>query len=183
MKNRHGSTVNNNGFTLIEMMITMAVLAILAAVAIPSFATIQQNTARRTAMNNFWHAIFLARSESLKRNAVIAICKSKNGITCDNNLSDWSAGWIVFDNLDHDEPAQRDSQEPLLQVYSAWQTGHITSNRPTFSFRPTTQGAVNGTIVFCDIDGKSAQAIIISHTGRPRQSSRDASNKPLQCTN
>ncbi len=182
MKNCHGSTPAGRGFTLIEMIIALSIVAILAAVAIPSFAAIQQSAARRTALNNFWHAIFLARSEAVKRNAVIALCKSNNGQTCDNDSDDWSGGWIVFDNLDHDEPAQRDTNEPVLQVYSASPAVHITSNRKTFSFRPTTQGVVNGTIVFCDTAGHGAQAIIISHTGRPRQSSLDASNKPLQCT-
>ena len=180
MKHCHGSTTTR-GLTLIELIISLSIIAILIAVAIPSFATLQQNSARRTALNNFWHAIFLARSEAVKRNAVIALCKSRDGQTCDNSTGDWSDGWIVFDNLDHDEPAQRDANEPILQIYQAWPGVHITSNRKTFSFRPVTQGAVNGTIVFCDAAGHAAQAIIISHTGRPRQSSRDADNKPLQC--
>ena len=187
MNTGHGTTFRARsivrGYTLMEMMIAVAIMAILAAIAVPSFAAIQQNAARRTALNNFWHAIFLARSEAVKRNSVIAMCRSSDGISCNNTGTDWSGGWIVFDNLDHDEPATRDSNEPILQTYSAWPTGHITSNRKTFSFRASTQGAVNGTIVFCDASGRSAQAIIISHTGRPRQSSRDANNKPLTCTN
>lgn len=183
MNSRQGLRRFSRGFTLIEMLIALAIAAILAAVAIPSFATMEQNAARRTALNNFWHAIFLARSEAIKRNAVVAICKSNDGQSCDNNADDWSMGWIVFDNLDHDEPAQRDDAEPILRAYPAWPTGHITANRKnkTFSFRPTTQGAVNGTIVFCNANGQAAEAIIISHTGRPRQSHRDARNKPLKC--
>lgn len=180
MNNNQGMFQYFRGFTLIEALIAVAITAILTAVAVPSFATIEQNAARRTALNNFWHSIFLARSESIKRNAVIALCKSADGASCDNTISDWSNGWIVFDNLDHDEPAQRDAGEPVIERFSAMSAVRISSNRQTFSFRPVTQGAVNGTIVFCDTAGHGS-AIIISHTGRPRQSSRDASNKPLQC--
>lgn len=169
----------SSGVTLIELMVVVAIMAILSAIAAPGFASMQHAAARRTAIDNFWHAIFHARSEAIKRNEVIAICRSADGLTCSDNV-DWSDGWIVFENLDHDEPATRDGSEPVLQIFKS-QTGvRITSNRQTFSFRPTTQGAVNGTIVFCDLSGRG-EAIIISHTGRPRQSTRDASDKPLQC--
>jgi type IV fimbrial biogenesis protein FimT len=181
MDSQKGWRRRYRGFTLIEMLVALAILAILAAVAAPGLASIQQNAARRTALNDFWHAIFLARSEAIKRNAVVAICRSADGEHCDNAATDWSQGWIVFDNLDHDEPAQRDVDEPLIHAFSSSPSVHITSNRKTFSFRPATQGVVNGTIVFCDASGHGAEAIIISHTGRPRQSTRDASNKPLKC--
>jgi len=72
----------------------------------------------------------------------------------------------------------------VLRIYNAVEDISVTSNhgRQTFSFSPYAQGSVNGTIVFCDARGSDeARAIIISHTGRPRQSKRDASNQPLSC--
>ena len=76
----------------------------------------------------------------------------------------------------------RDYGEPVLSVHAGWRGGHITSNRKAFSFRPIIQGVVNGTVLFCDPRGNAhARAIIISHTGRPRVSQRDSSNKPLRC--
>jgi type IV fimbrial biogenesis protein FimT len=170
------------GFSLVELLTALAIVAVLATTAIPSFATLQKNTQRRHSVDNFWHAIFLARSEAIKRNSVVALCKSDSTTTCDNSPGNWSSGWIVFDNLDRDEPAQLDSGEPILRIYNATPKVSVTSNRQTFSFRPVAQGAVNGTIVFCDTRGASAaRAIIISHTGRPRQSTRDASGRPLNC--
>ncbi len=172
------------GVTLIEALITLTIVAVLASTAAPSFMELQRNTIRRSAMNNVWHAIFLARNEAIKRNSVVVLCKSYNGVNCDNSRGDWSAGWLVFENLDHDAPAQVDSDEPILRIYNA--TGQISvrpnGERQFFSFRPVAQSAANGTIVFCDSRGSdAARAIIISQTGRPRQSSKDASNRPLTC--
>lgn len=170
------------GITLIELIVTLSIMGILLTVAAPSFAEIQQNAVRRSALNDYWHSIFLARNEAIKRNGVVSMCKSSTGISCDNSAATWSTGWIVFENIDRDEPAQRDTNEPILRRYNASDNISIRSNRNTFTFRPITQGAVNGTIVFCDQRGsRMARAIIISHTGRPRQSSTDASNRPLIC--
>lgn len=170
------------GVTLIELLTCLAILAVLATVATPSFSEMRLNATRRARLNDVWHAIFLARNEAIKRNSVVVLCKSPDGMRCNNGPGNWANGWIVFDNLDHDEPAQVDRGEPVLRIYGSSQDINISSNRQTFAFRPVAQGAVNGTLVFCDGRGNSAaRAIIISHTGRPRQSARDASNRPLTC--
>jgi type IV fimbrial biogenesis protein FimT len=170
------------GTTLIELVVILSIAAILLTIAVPSFAEIQKNSIRRSAVNDYWHSIFLSRNEAIKRNSVVSMCKSSTGTNCENTTGSWSNGWIVFENLDRDEPAQRDIDEPILRIYNPSENISIRSNRSTFTFRPITQGAVNGTIVFCDQRGsRSARAIIISHTGRPRQSTVDASNRPLSC--
>lgn len=170
------------GFTLHELLATLGVLGVLSALSVPSFANFERNARRTTAVNEFFHAVFLARSESIKRGGVVSLCKSLDGRSCANSAK-WSDGWIVFVNLDRDDPPQVDANESVLQVYPGWRRGNVQSNRASFSFRPTTQGLVNGTIVFCDDRGPSeARAIIISHTGRPRVSQRDAENKPLRCS-
>jgi len=169
------------GFTLYELLFTLAIAGILLSLAAPSFAELQRNAQRTTTVNEFFHAVFLARSEAIKRGGVVSICKSSNGRTCEHS-GQWANGWIVFTNLDRDEPPQVDANETILRVYPGWRHGTVNSNRASFSFRPTSQGLVNGTIVFCDERGsREARAIIISHTGRPRVSKRDSENKPLKC--
>jgi type IV fimbrial biogenesis protein FimT len=175
---------SNPGFTLVELMIAIAIVVILSTLAVPSFARLQRDNARTAAVNEFFHSLFLARSEAVKRGLVVSVCRSRNGRRCANTAgARWEDGYVVFVNRDRDEPAQIDSGEEVLHVVGPWKGGRITSNRPTYSFRPYSQGVVNGTIVFCDDRGPDhARAIIISHTGRPRISRRDASNRRLSCS-
>lgn len=170
------------GITLLELMITIAIVAVLGSLAAPGLNALLYDARITAAVNGLLHDLFLARSESLKRGEVISVCKSQDGRTCANAVPDWHVGWMVFVNHDRDEPPQRGNEEPILTVSQGWPGGTISSNRTAYSFRPFVQGVVNGTLVFCDPRGSSsARAIVISHTGRPRVSRRDSSNKPLQC--
>jgi type IV fimbrial biogenesis protein FimT len=170
------------GATLMELLTTLTIVAILATMAAPGFAMFQLNNRRAAAVNGLLHSLFLARSEAIKRGQIVSVCRSSDGRTCDPRAGDWNSGWIVFANRDRDEPPERDSGEDLITSAAAWPGGSITSNRRAYSFRPTIQGVVNGTIIFCDRRGPAhARAIIISHTGRPRVAQRDSAGKPLRC--
>ena len=169
------------GMTLMELLTALAVFAVLATLAAPSFQTLHWNSRRTTAVNGFLHMLFLARSEAIKRGQVVSVCHSRDGQRCDPGF-DWSDGWIVFANRDRDEPPVRDAAEELIVASPGWPGVSITSNRRAYSFRPVAQAVVNGTIVFCDQRGSTqARAIIISHTGRPRVAQLDADGKPLRC--
>jgi type IV fimbrial biogenesis protein FimT len=171
------------GVTLIELVMVIAILGVLATLAAPSFATFRLNASRTAAVNGLFHAVFLARSEAIKRGRIVTLCPSTDGRQCSARPDAWSDGYVAFENTDRDSPATIDPDEPILLVAGPWNGGRITSNRTSFAFRPYIQGVVNGTIVFCDSRGSAeARAIIISHTGRPRISQRDASNRPLPCS-
>lgn len=172
---------SGSGLTLVEMLIVIAVMAILATVATPNVTALLYDSSRTAAANSFIHATFLARSEAIKRNDVVTLCKSSDGQTCSRSV-DWNAGWIVFVNKDRDDPPVRDRDERVLATYQGWQQGTITSTRDSFSFRSYRQGVVNGTVVFCDPRGSAhARAIIINHAGRPRIARRDSNGRPLRC--
>lgn len=169
------------GFTLIELLLALAVIAVAATVAVPSFGAFSRNAARTREVNQFVQAVYLARSEAIKRNGVVSLCPSNPSGTCSPGPR-WEGGWIVFVNDDRDSPAMRDSGEDLLRVYERWDAGHISSNRTTLSFRPFGQAGVTATVTFCDDRGAAeARAVIISQTGRPRVSSRNASGGALTC--
>lgn len=170
------------GVTLPELLMTVAIVAILGGIAAPSFAGMMRDNERTAAVNSFVHALYLARSEAIKRGRIVSVCKSADGSTCSNRADTWSDGWMVFVNDDADDLPQRDEGEDILMVYQGWPNGSITSNRLAYSFRAYNQSVVNGTLLFCDSrGGDHARAIIISQTGRPRVSQKDSSNRPLQC--
>ena len=170
------------GTTLVELLTALTVVAVLATVAVPSLHTFHLNARRAAVVNEFLHSLFLARSEAIKRAQIVSVCPSSDGRSCAPGAGDWTRGWIVFANRDRDDPPERDAGEHLIVRSEGWPGGSITSNRRAYSFRPITQGVVNGTIVFCDARGSAhARAIIISHTGRPRVAQRDAAGKPLRC--
>jgi type IV fimbrial biogenesis protein FimT len=169
------------GYTLVELVAGLGVLAVLSAWGVPSFVQFSRNAARASAVNQFIQSVYLARSEAIKRNGVVSLCPSRDGATCDVD-SPWHHGWLVFVNLDRDSPATRDADEELLHAYPSWESGEITANRTTLSFRPYGQSGVTATITFCDDRGSAeARAVIISQTGRPRIADRNSSGGPLDC--
>jgi type IV fimbrial biogenesis protein FimT len=171
----------SRGHTLIELVIGLALVATTLAWGLPSFGTLLRNSARTREVNQFIQAVYVARSEAIKRNGVVSLCPSRDGATCSPS-SLWATGWLIFVNLDRDSPAARDSDEELLRVYPPWESGQIVANRTTLSFRPFGQSGVTATITFCDDRGSSAaRAVIISQTGRPRVADKNSSGGSLNC--
>src|ERR1700746_2558911 len=81
------------GFTLVELMVAIAVLAVLLVLAAPSFTNASLPSKLRSLANSLRGASQLARSEAIKRDAVVTLCVSANGATC--GAGNWSQGWIV----------------------------------------------------------------------------------------
>ena len=91
----------NAGFTLIELMITLAIVAILLTVGVPSLKTFMQGNQLVASTNELVSALHVARSEAIKLNAKVSICSSSNGTSCSGSSS-WKEGWIVFVDADGD---------------------------------------------------------------------------------
>jgi type IV fimbrial biogenesis protein FimT len=172
----------HRGITLPELVFAMAIVAGLLGWGVPSFRELQRNVERTREVNQFVQAVYLARSEAIKRNGVVSLCPSSGDGQCAPAGAPWQRGWIVFVNRDRDSPAVRDAGEDLLRIYAPWDRGAVTANRATLSFRPFGQVGVTATFTFCDDRGPpAARAVIVSQAGRPRVSDRTASGRPLAC--
>jgi len=171
-----------SGFTLYELLLTLTLVALLVGLGLPSFAKIAANSRIRAEIDALFHAIHVARKESIMRRSVVSICPSLDGITCRPG-KDWSRGWIMFNNRDRDEPPQIDSGEPTLQVHTVGENVRITANRRGFTLRATQKRATNGTIIVCDAAGRvNPRALVISYTGRPRVALTNRRGEAYQCS-
>lgn len=84
-----------SGMTIIEMLIVTSIMAILLALAIPSFNSTMRDNRVLTATNSFAATIAGARSEAVKRGRMVAICPSVDPyITCSG--TNWADGWIIY---------------------------------------------------------------------------------------
>lgn len=84
---------NVTGFTLLELMVVVAIAAILAALAFPSFTGTIRSNQVATGTNELLASLSLARSEAIRGTRSAGICASSDGATCG---SDWNAGWLVW---------------------------------------------------------------------------------------
>lgn len=110
----------SRGFTAIELMVTVAILAVLAGLAAPSFNPIIERWRVRQVSEELQSTFYFARSEAIKRGGNVTILRSDDGGGCTavgTDTSLWSCGWIVFADLDND--GAQDSGEDTLQTAPA----------------------------------------------------------------
>jgi type IV fimbrial biogenesis protein FimT len=107
--------VSKRGFTLIELLVTMAVAAILVTIAIPSYQTFVLNNRMSSKSNDLLGALQLARSEAIKRNSRVTVCKGAGGACAAGGT--WAQGWMVFD--DGGVAGTLDGTDQPIQIYPA----------------------------------------------------------------
>lgn len=135
-----------SGFTLIEAMVTVAILAVLAAMAGPSFQPLIEKWRVQQAVENMKSTLYYARSEAIKRGGQIAIQKipnSTNGCTSAINKTDWDCGWIVCHDLNRNGKCT--AKEPVLQRVEAPARVQVTRTGGSDSIKLNRWGLVDGT--------------------------------------
>ncbi|MBU1189478.1 MAG: GspH/FimT family pseudopilin [Gammaproteobacteria bacterium] len=158
------------GYTIVEIMIAIAILAILTALAMPS---LQQFMARNELVgtsNALITGINLARTEAVTRSTAVAICPSTDGATCSGG--DWESGFLVF--VDDNNNSSFNGGEELIRAESGYTNPAITidgtgglNNGFTFSadgIRSAVVGA--GTIDLNHNVATNGIQIIVNNTGQ-----------------
>lgn len=178
-----------HGFTLVELMVTLAVAGVLMAIGVPAYQDFVLNSKRTAAVNDMLADFQIARSSSISRNSRIVLCSSTNGTGCANS-DNWDTGWIMFQ--DDDADGVKDGGEEVLASHEATPQNTITGSFRAVAYRPNgrvitytpvgTAANTLGTVTVCDSRGATmARAVIIKTSGRPESSTTQVDGSALSC--
>lgn len=188
------------GFTLVELLVGLAVAAILLGVAAPQFRQVVADSQLTSRYNEIPRVLRLARSEAISRAADVVICARASERRCGTS---WNAGWLVFVEDPAGTAGSLDAGETILQdllfdgagqTLSATAIIGMNSKASTSSLSFGPRGRANwtvGTLVVCDGRGaKAAKALVVNGSGNFRQAYTsstatdtvtDAAGNPVVC--
>ncbi|MGQ8365089.1 GspH/FimT family pseudopilin [Glaciecola sp. 1036] len=177
------------GVTLLEMLITLAIAAILLTVVAPNAQLIVKKNRIAATINQTSGAFQFARFSAIDQQAVSVICPSSDFATCDN--TNWDLPKIVF--IDSNLNGNRDSTEALLFTTDAVDTSNnLTGPNITIAFDASGSASLATNLLLCteDNDATLARELRISFQGRIKLSEdsdnddvhEDSSGDPLSCS-
>lgn len=96
------------GVTLLELLVTISILAILAVIAMPNYRSFLEGQKVRSVLNEWQSAYYLAQREAMRLKQPVVFCGSEDGVKCtENNAHIFSKGWIVFYETGTSESVQK----------------------------------------------------------------------------
>lgn len=167
MQARSPAPARQCGLVLLEVLVAGCVLALLAALAAPSFAAVSERLKVRTAVDSLSASLYAARAEALKRGGYVSLSKD-SGADCQGTLG-WSCGWTAF--VDDDEDGRRDDGEELLFIEQPPPGIEITQTRKLSVLKLNAWGQFNGLgalgfVLRSRASAKAVSVICISSGGR-----------------
>lgn len=174
------------GFTLIEMMIGVGLMALLLSMAVPALDTFTSNARQTGAINDFVSSLHVARSTAVTTNTRVTVCPSDTGLRC--AAVDWDQGWIVFRDpnsnqiVDGDETIVSTGSRVEGASFDSAEFGSFLTYRPNGRVMNASVNGSVGQFTLCDSRGSShAKVMIIDLSGRPRYSDYQIDGSTPSC--
>jgi type IV fimbrial biogenesis protein FimT len=158
---------HKDGFTLIELMTGVAILAITLTLGLPTFSGVIQRMRIDTALNMLGSDMAMARNTAVVRHSQVVVCPRATSSGCADG-QDWSHGWMVFD--DPDGNRQPNDEHDILRV-SEPPTGALLfmpASRPFLRYQPDGRAANTNLTVYICKDSRYAGKVVVNNLGRVR---------------
>lgn len=161
--------------TILELLITMAILGLLSTLAVPSFIDTLGRMSSKSAARSLASTFTLARSEAIKAGQDVSICPTSDGLDC--AADSWNRGWIVFIDANGDadgDTGSIDAGDRVIRVYEPLSGMDVTVAPPTDIVRYDSKGYGKNTALLrftmCPLDGNAdnARQIEVGLSGRAR---------------
>jgi type IV fimbrial biogenesis protein FimT len=163
------------GVTAPELLTVLAIAAVLAVLAAPSFGSLRRAAGVSTATTELLGALHFARSSAVLNGVPVTLCLSADAATCVTSDSAAAIGWLVFA-----EPGARVSpstvgDQPVLRSFHLPPDVSVHASRTAVTFWPITRAGTTSTFDVCDVNrAVRGRAVVVSQSGRPRVAVEDA---------
>jgi type IV fimbrial biogenesis protein FimT len=166
----HGTGKPKDGFTVLELLVSLSIAAIVTATAAPAFQSFSNNQRVKAAVLELHNDLAAARGEAIFGRQAVVACPGDPAAGC-RDSNEWQAGWIVFVDANRDN--RRQDTEKVLRENPGFERTIMTSSpgRRQFRFYPDGRSpGSNGSLTICGPGGPAqARKLVVSNVGRIRR--------------
>ncbi len=157
------------GLTALELMVALAIGALLASLAVPGFAALKRSAGLSSAANELLWALHMARSSAVLRGMPVAVCLTRDDQTCLAAPDVAASGWLVYLPQGQATATRAAPVGAVLQRFQLPAGLAVSGTRPAVTFWPVSRAASTSTFDLCDARSHGpGRSIVVSQTGRPR---------------
>ena len=173
------------GFTLVEALVVLALLALVLGLAVPGLTGLRGRQQLQAQAEDFWNSLMLARAQALLEQQHVTVCAAASTAVCDA-AAGWHSGWLVF--VDANRNGSLDPQERLLQrregapvpvrLVGNSTVNHVVGYGPEGRSESLSGAFQAGTVRVCAAGQEQGWQIVINAVGRPRLERTDTPSCP-----